>query len=259
MDFHRLSVRTGKREPSGPYEGVPPHLVNQLITWIRDGFGDQASLLGRRDMLHYIAMINELAVSPGSDERDVLGQLLDRCVQDPDFCLDVLDSMLKFGKLSTDVSEHLGLILMIGGSVWDVAPGGDELMRRVDPSAVDQFILATSPADTASTELHEAWSKTYGRQPDASDAWDHAIKAAEAILIPIVCPTKDKANLGSVAGDLKAQPGRWKLLLHSNGAIGSVETLEAMLRFLWPNPDRHAGRARRTPTIDEAQATVQLC
>jgi hypothetical protein len=32
----------------------------------------------------------------------------------------------------------------------------------------------------------------------AADAWDHSIRAIEYALIPIVVPTKDKANLGFV-------------------------------------------------------------
>jgi hypothetical protein len=120
------------------------------------------------------------------------------------------------------------------------------------------YELATSPTDHASGELAEAWSKAYGLQPNASDAWDHAIKALEAILIPIVCPTRDKATLGSVAADLKAQPGRFTFRLQGSGLDG-VETLEVMLRLLWPNPDRHGGGPNpRVPTIGEARAVVQL-
>jgi hypothetical protein len=37
-----------------------------------------------------------------------------------------------------------------------------------------------------------AWTKAYGREPDASDASDHAVKAVEALLLPVVeimlCP-----------------------------------------------------------------------
>jgi hypothetical protein len=85
---------------------------------------------------------------------------------------------------------------------------------------------ATEPRDEASEELREAWDRAYSRNPNASDAWDHAIKAVELLYIAIVCPTKDKANLGSVAGHLKAHPNQFTVGLESTG-IGGVETVGA--------------------------------
>ena len=31
MAWQRLSTRVGKKPPSGPYEGVPPHLVAPVL------------------------------------------------------------------------------------------------------------------------------------------------------------------------------------------------------------------------------------
>ena len=88
---------------------------------------------------------------------------------------------------------------MLGGSVWRVGPNYDRLVRRVDPTATASLVEASSPDSVASAELKEAWTAAYARNPDPSDAWDHSIKAVEAILIPIV-PTKTKATLADVIG-----------------------------------------------------------
>jgi hypothetical protein len=111
-----------------------------------------------------------------------------------------------------------------------------------------------------SAELAEAWSAAFGRHPDPSDAWDHAIKAVEELLIPIVLPNKPKANLGGVAGELGAASHKWRLVPStSSDKIDDGKTVEAMLRLIGPNPDRHGGGVdRRPPTQAEAERAVHL-
>ena len=77
----------------------------------------------------------------------------------------------------------LDRILEQGDSIWRATERGIEL--RVDPTVVAAFEEATAQPDAVSEQLAEAWTQAYGRQPDPSDAWDHAIKAVEATLIPI--------------------------------------------------------------------------
>jgi len=144
----------------------------------------------------------------------------------------------------------LDSLLSHGHSAWTTSADGKSLAERVDPTSTEAAAMSASPADEAGRELREAWDKAYGLHVDASDAWDHAIKAVEAILIPIVVGKKDKANLGSVAGELKANPGRWSFTL------GPIETVEAMIRLMWPNPDRHAGADRNEPHIEHSRGVV---
>jgi hypothetical protein len=115
------------------------------------------------------------------------------------------------------------------------------------------MLSAAAPADVASAELSEAWGKAYGLRPDASDAWDHSIKAVEALLVPLVVPNKAKPNLGDALGQMKANPAFFTF-----GPVASAEGVEKALRLLWPNPDRHAGAERRSPTIEEARGIVHL-
>jgi hypothetical protein len=258
--WHRLSTREGKKPPSGPYEGVPAHLMGPVVNWIVALFpGRGYAGIQNAETLRHIATMNEIAIKPGADDYEVFQTVLGRCVNDEELCLDVVDCLLQFrDNFGPAVVEELSVPLTVGRSIWDTAPDGRSLVRRTDPTAAEQFKSAVAPNDVASEELAHAWDKIYGRHPDSSDAWDHAIKAVEAVLIPIVCPRKDKANLGSVAGVLQATPHSWKLAF-DNGGTGGVGTLEAMLRLMWPNPDRHQdGTVKRKPSRGEAEAVVHL-
>ncbi|MEV6755818.1 hypothetical protein [Streptomyces sp. NPDC051214] len=132
------------------------------------------------------------------------------------------------------------------------------LQRRVDPTAQENFSSASSPADLASEELKQAWDRAFSRDPDASDAWDHAIKAVEAVLIPVIVPKQEKSQLGHVVGSLKSQGERWQFVLPGVGMDNSIQPVLQILGILWPNPDRHANEGRRKPTLAEAQAAVHL-
>jgi hypothetical protein len=172
--------------------------------------------------------------------------------------LDVVDAVLHLSEILPGYIESLDEILTLGGSVWQVGGDGRHLVRRVDATAQAAFRRAVSPKDAASAELHEAWTAAYGRNPDASDAWDHSIKAVEAVLIPVVTPRKDKATLGDVVGSLNSQGSLWQLVVHGHDHSQSVMPLVTMLRLMWPNPDRHASGNSRKPSLNEAQAVVNL-
>jgi hypothetical protein len=107
--------------------------------------------------------------------------------------------------------------------------------------------------------------RAYGRNPDASDAWDLAIKAVEAALIPIVVQTQSGPHMGHVIGQLDRQGEQWTTLLQFNQTTppvnpphNSVQALVGMLRLIYPNPDRHVGPDHRVPSLAEARAVVHL-
>jgi hypothetical protein len=56
------------------------------------------------------------------------------------------------------------------------------------------YEAAIAAADEAASELREAWANAFGRNGDPSDAWDHAIKAVEDVLIPEMMPNNTKAT-----------------------------------------------------------------
>jgi hypothetical protein len=258
MDWQPLSVREGVSSSRGPYEGVPPHLAPELIRWLQGVFGYTISGgMGYKTMLSVVTR-SRIAVPPvQTTPSHLMNAILNVCLNDDERFLDVVDAALyeqRWGKEGNVVRK----MLEVAGSAWTVSVDGASLHRRVDPAAQVSMELATTPNDVASAELTEAWAKAYGRSPNASDAWDHSIKAVEAALIPVVVPKQDKPQLGHVLGQLDRNESQWKLGLTSQQGLTPVQTLVGMLRLVWPNPDRHPAGDRREPSLEEAQAVVHL-
>jgi hypothetical protein len=133
------------------------------------------------------------------------------------------------------------------------------LIRVVERTATAAYVKVTDVADVISDELAEAWEKAHGRNPNAADAWDHAIKAVESALIPIVCPANTRATLSNVIGDLRGQAPLWKLLLRGRARDHSVAPLVEMLELLWTDPNRHGSTTPEAPaSIEEARGVVHL-
>lgn len=258
-EYKPLSVRRGLREELKAQEGVPPQLRYAVRKWLESRFGFHSSGGMNDGLMASVAITTGIHVQATYDTGGIMNQILGACEADDDVYLDVLDATLHFVG-SSAAASGLKTVLDMGGSAWTVASDGKSLQRRVDPTATQAVAAAADPADKASEELKEAWASAYGRTPNPSDAWDHSIKAVEEVLIPVVVPKVQKATLGDVLGQLKANPTGWKFLLGtSSTTLDSVQTLEAMLRMMWPNPDRHGGgKTARTPTPDEAAAVVQL-
>jgi hypothetical protein len=256
--WNRLSVRDGRATDDGPYEGVPGHLYQPLREWVDNVFGGRYGSTADQEGGSRLLAAVRLEIVPPRGRRIHVRDVTEALFRSPDRMLDVVDAALHFDEFQKWELNSLDEILLLGGSVWQVDPGGRQLVRRVEATADAAFRAATSPADAASAELQEAWIAVYGRDPDASDAWDHSIKAVEAVLIPVVTPNKAKATLGDVVGSLNSQGSRWQLVLPGHDDSRSVDPLVAMLRLMWPNPDRHVSGTSRRPSLDEAQAVVNL-
>jgi hypothetical protein len=262
LTWQRLSVRAGNAHDDVPYEGVPTHLFEPLRHWVDTNFGgnpgSDADVNGGPRLILATRAPVTLARGQNLTVHNVT-RALSSSPANMQFMLDAVDAVLHFkGYISKDALQYLDGLLKLGGSAWQVDPNGGGLVRRLDAPTVATYAEASSPSDTASRELKEAWTSAYGRNPNASDAWDHSIKAVEAILIPIVVPAKGKATLSDVVGMLDNQGSRWKLSLHGHDDSQSVAPLVSMLRLMWPNPDRHGGENSRTPSLVEAQAVVHL-
>ncbi|MEU5963882.1 hypothetical protein ABZ777_21990 [Micromonospora parva] len=208
------------------------------------------------NVIRRVALAVRLPLGSGSGVHTLMGDFLRNCHAADDRYLDAIDAALYMARHAD--AERLAQILEDGGSVWTIRSDRKGLERRVDPAATQAFEQATNSDDLASVELSQAWSRAFGRDSDASDAWDHSIKAVEAILAPIVVPAQDKPQLGHVLGQLRNQGERWRLVVPGPEQDHSVGPLVTMLRTIWPNPDRHAAGDPRTPSLAEAQTVVHL-
>ena len=274
MTWQPLSVRNGRTEDEGPFEGVPEHLFEPLRHWVDMNYtGESGSMSGSWGGPRLAAAVR-FPIRPRPGQPLTVQEVTQFIAHAPWVMLDVVDAVLHLESLIHEPLSSMNLesfslpwswrcreldeLLELGGSVWRVGPNGDRLVRRVDPTSTASFVEASSPSDTASAELREAWTAAYGRNPDASDAWDHSIKAVEAILIPIVTPANAKATLGSVIKVLNDHPDLCWLELEGQDKSASADPLVSMLRLMWPNPDRHGGQGSREPTLMEAEAVVHL-
>lgn len=252
-DWQRLSVREGRREPLGLREDFSEAATNSLVHWLEGEFGYRtAGPTDRFDQLVMnVALICDIPLNYDARyEASLMHQLVGQAELDDDLMLDVLDATLaRGGRMAVN---QLRTVLFDAGSAWTVRDDGTGLTRRVDPMATEAFRAVVRPADAASAELSEAWSRLYGRTIDYSDAWDHAIKAMEDVLVPIVAPANPRATLGVVVTELR------KGVRHVRFSLGTTEVLGEIVKMAWPNPDRHGGSDKRTPTAEEAAGVVHL-
>lgn len=204
-----------------------------------------------------VAIACDLPVSKTHAPGGIMNQIIDAGERDDDLYLDIIDATLFHGGFG---DGSIASALDASGSIWRVASDRKSLERRVDEVTSTAALAAMNPSDEASAELLAAWKNVYRLSPDPSDAWDHAIKAVEAVLIPLLLPSKPKATLGQVLQEIERNPGARSFLLGtSSHKVDALGTLVAMLRLIWPNPDRHGGSgADRQPSLEEAEAVVNL-
>lgn len=180
--------------------------------------------------------------------------LLARCGDQEQF-LDAIEGYLRCA--GETEAEDLRWRLDLGGSTLTVSPDLRSLTELVSPE-MEKVVSAGVDSGGGSDNMADAWTAAFGREPDPSDAWDHAIKAVEEVLIHVVVPNKAKATLGDVIGALGSQSSCWRSIYPQADKGNDVQGVVAMLRQIWPNPDRHGTTTQRTPTLDEARAVVTL-
>jgi hypothetical protein len=271
--WQRLSVRRGMRPPMGLQEGVPSYMSSPLIHWVEEVFGFYRSEVPDLKLLQEAALVIQVPIEARRVPRDpsdslrnvydrrfgqaLFAEIVNHCHHDEDTFLDLIDYLLSVPS-GIRVADELESVLRLGGSAWAVNRDSSGLQRRVNDVAQKSYEEAASHGDSASEELRQAWDRAFSRNPNPSDAWDHAIKALEAILIPLVVPNQSKPNLGHVTGTLRGQGARWQFVLPGSSMKHRVDPLLAALDSVWPNPDRHGAGARREPTQAEAEAVVHL-
>lgn len=264
MTWKPLFVRLGQEEEAGPYEGVPAHLYGPLIDWLDrefityNGYVDFGGTRRMGQELHVV-------VPPGTSDDSVSYYVKKWFERDKTRLLVAVDWVLyhryyALNRVPRDEFGELRDIFEVAASVYTIAADGSGLTTRVDGTAAEMFRNAVSAADEISAELREAWARVYSLSTDPSDAWDHAIKAVEEALKPIITPTNNAATLGGVIGQLRSAPaGKNKFLLVDNSLnprTVPLNTFIDLLSFVWVNPDRHGGANKRVPTLDEARAVV---
>ena len=96
----------------------------------------------------------------------------------------------------------------------------------------------------------DAWAAAYGRNPNASEAYRHAVKAVEALAVSLAEPNNPSATLGKAIGTLRGNRAQFASILANPGRrIGSptatdltgFDVMLAQMDLLWHNQtDRHS-------------------
>jgi hypothetical protein len=256
-------------EDAVPYEGVPDHLKYPLRDWLSNVL---ASEQGRSSLNRRVAVLLRLRVLTSLEGAANYAAMIFRATADSEsLSLDIIDGILQLHPYrpvevdspwalavsnevrswSSDVDE-LAEMLADGGSAYEVNSSLSGLERRVDPTVREAFSASVSLAESivgrerAADRLRRAWASAYGLHPDPSAAVHDAVRAVEAVLIPIAEPKNASATLGTVLGKFNDPnfAARWRLSLSQNrgGDEDGPGPLLGLLRVIWHNHrDRHEG------------------
>jgi hypothetical protein len=271
--FQKLSARDqGLPHQQVLHEGAPPHLEAPLRGWIT------AALAGGGAA--QVALRLEIPVMLGDNPISVLALDLNA-----NTLLDVVDAILACGgpwpplnpgdlERGTNTNypglrqlrDNLTAMLEEGSSAWRVNDDRTGLTRRVDPTVADAANSAadsaanTPAAGSAADHLRTAWGGLYQLRPDSSAAYRDAIRAVESAAHAVVEPNNSRATLGTMLGQLRAQPQLYALAIPGPDGMGRIDPLVGMMDLLWSGQtSRHGAQTTtRAETWEEAQMAVHL-
>lgn len=245
-EYQPRSVRLGLRTQDGPFPGLPPHIRDYVVTWVDDNLRDYKARPDEMALSLRISIGDKSAVTR-------MTEIVKQYEWYKKESLDVVEATMHFIHRPEEAAANLRWILAKGGSVYTVSPDF-YLVDVVSEALTSSLESAVSRDDEAADHISTAWREAYGRDPDPSDAWDHAIKAVESILVPALFPGDKTKTLGSVRGQLKSQQqGLYEFALPDR----DVSALVGILGCIWGNPDRHSPTDRK-PSLEEARVVVSL-
>ncbi|WP_206784210.1 hypothetical protein [Amycolatopsis sp. MtRt-6] len=283
----------GKLPEAELYEDVPPHLKNDLVRWVASVLSNEQELARRvlnRFRVSWIpnSQASSYASYPRSHQdaviRIVSGNLAGIESPRPLDPLSVVDAVISlhpgwedldsdgYGRTWQDQwLEHLlALIdlLLDTGSAWHVDAELRGLYRRVDPTATEAWRqareLATSVGSTAAAaNLETAWREVYGRRPNPSASYGAAVKAVEAVAVPLLNPGTG-STVHAAARKFRKELDQWRFTLLEKSDMdpgtGSADVVSAMLdRLLTGETGRHTSADHnRDSTQAESEAAVHL-
>jgi hypothetical protein len=156
------------------------------------------------------------------------------------------------------------------GSNYEVVPRDPQrgiygLRRRTEPATSQAVSMQTTQGDDPARHLDAAWQAAFGRDPDPATAYSEAVKAVEAVAIPVVSPNHSKATLGTVLGELRANPSKFESVFETDAEprrgvpVSPVEAIIALADLLWKNQtERHAPVVPVTQAQAESAAHIAL-
>lgn len=265
-----------------PFDGIPPWARDAVVRFL-DPFFENAGLQmagyygwhdASRDFLLELQNNLRIPIRAAGGLAAARQELLTAAYADNGLFMRILEFALErpFFGYDDDVVygpvENLNRTLEESGSLWTVVADGHgayRLERRVSPETQSAMQQAQEPSGNASDHLRDAWAAAYGRNPNASEAYRHAVKAVEALAVQLAEPNNANATLGSAIGALRGDRAPFaSILANSARRIGSptaieltgCDTMLAQMDLLWHNQtDRHSpGDTHQVVPITQEQA-----
>ena len=252
--FVPLSVRRGRRAPFEFVDGIPDHIRAKLEEWV-EGFFDFGHYAGGLAVDNIDAAITALQL-PVVERApaDRFSELMDLASSDDERFLDLLDFVCVAS--SQQRRDALDRILDGGMSIYRVSAGAPfALEERVTEEARAALAGAVDHTDLAAEHLTQAWASAYGRDRDATAAWNSAVKAIEHLLHPIVEPKNAKATLGSMVSALRNRPEGWSFEIAARHGDRTARPFLQALELIGYEPGRHGTDPSRA-TIEQARVVV---
>ncbi|MET7335957.1 hypothetical protein [Nonomuraea sp. NPDC005650] len=258
----RLAGMTGER---ALVESVPEYMAWPLSKWLIRAIQHEE---GPLDLATLVQLRLRRASGIGWDGNGRPYVMLqgDELLEAIDAALDIY-SFLAATEVRSRTFEHqwwgrllkeLQSMLEHGGSAWKLNDDFNGLTRRVDEtvSGAAQATMQAAPEDAAS-HLRRAWDATYGFNPDPTKAYSEAVKAVEAVVVPVTIPNDRVATLGKAIAHIKSTAAKWSIAIDQAGTPAPADALLAMLGLVWHGQsDRHAGPNTAPVTLESAQTAL---
>lgn len=252
-DWQPLDVREGRDDPrfTGAHRGVPVGLFESLWVWIknriyipqgRNRFGHTQYALLRQLIQEAERRVGFRVADENATSSTVFTRLREQFAKDRNLMLRVVDFLAAKYAPDSRPLEDLDKMLHQAGSIYRVAfEPYPHLQQRVNATAQQVAEAAMARADTAAQLLADAWTQTFGVEPNPRDGYRQAVRAVEAAAIPVVLPNDQEAHLGRLIGHLKSTRDRWAVVLPGReDKVDPVDALIGMLELLWTSQyDRH--------------------
>jgi hypothetical protein len=258
-------------------EGIPDWLQPSLAKWIGSAVVESltAYTIIAPDLLGQIERHLHLTLNWRSGPESAAKSLLEEVFADPEIGLDIVDTLLEIrsGALRTapswDVRERLQAWIVAlksmldeAGSAWTVSYNSAdelfELRKRVDPTLVAAAADAMGRKTRAAEHLQLAWADAYGRKPDPSSTYLHAVKAVEAAGRGIIIPKDPKATLGLMINAVAGKPQKWKMRF-TDAKVEPMSVVLEMMKLLWTAQiDRHGTDESQPVSVSPEEARDAL-
>lgn len=248
IPFH---VREEITEYQGPFAGIPDHLVASVQDWVRPMFLRIRNMSRGYEYRFSFDLLREAerrltldsGIGSNMQPKVASGRLDDLLKSRRDVLLSMLDFLLWKGVPDGEWQQELADILYQGGSIYQVAPTDRRpgLERRVEQSVENVAQQALARGDSASELLSSAWSATFGLDPNPSHGYRNAVRAVEAVAVPLVVPNDPQGTLGKVVSHLDQARDQWEFALQTRrDGDPSVQTVIDCMGTLWTSHyDRH--------------------